>query len=44
MRDGWPGLNVLTGGAPVLPDAAVDLFDFSGGQAMFDAMIEVAPA
>jgi len=44
MRDGWPGLNALTGGARVLPDAAVDLFDFSGGQAMFDAMIEVAPA
>src|SRR5215470_4071598 len=44
MRDGWPGLNSLTGGAPVLPDAAVDLFDFSGGQAMFDAMVEVAAA
>jgi len=44
MRDGWLGLNALTGGARVLPDAAVDLFDFSGGQAMFDAMIEVAPA
>ena len=44
VRDGWPGLNALTGGARVLPDAAVDLFDFSGGQAMFDAMIEVAPA
>jgi anaerobic selenocysteine-containing dehydrogenase len=44
MRDGWPGLNSLTGGAPVLPDAAVDLFDFSGGQASFDAMVEVAAA
>ena len=41
MRDGWPGLNALTGGAPVLPDAAVDLFDFSGGQAKFDAMVQV---
>ena len=44
MRDGWPGLNALTGGAPVLPDEAVDLFDFSGGQAVFDAMVEVAAA
>ena len=44
MRDGWPGLNSLTGGGAVLPDAVVDLFDFSGGQASFDAMVEVAPA
>ncbi len=44
MRDGWPGLNALTDGAPVLPDAAVDLFAFSGGQANFGAMVEVAPA
>ena len=43
MRDGWPDLNRLTGGAPVLPDAAVDLFAFSAGQATFDAMVEVAP-
>ena len=44
MRDGWPNLNRLTGGGPVLPDAAVDLFSFSAGQASFDAMVEVAPA
>ena len=44
MRDGWPGLNRLTAGAAVLPDAAVDLFAFSAGQASFDAMVEVAPA
>jgi len=44
MRDGWPGLNRLTSGAPVLPDAAVDLFAFSAGQATFEAMVEVAPA
>jgi anaerobic selenocysteine-containing dehydrogenase len=44
MRDGWPGLNALTGGAAVLPDAAVDLFAFSAGQGTFDAMVEVAPA
>ncbi len=45
MRDGWAGLNTLTSGAAVLPDAAVDLFDsFSAGQASFDARVEVAPA
>ena len=43
MRDGWPGLNQLTAGGAVLPDAAVDLFAFSAGQASFDAMVEVAP-
>jgi len=43
MRDGWPGLNRLTDGAPVLPDEAVDLFAFAAGQATFDAMVEVAP-
>jgi anaerobic selenocysteine-containing dehydrogenase len=44
MRDGWPDLNRLTAGAAVLPDAAVDLFAFSAGQATFDAMVEVAAA
>ncbi|HTO97910.1 MAG TPA: molybdopterin dinucleotide binding domain-containing protein, partial [Myxococcales bacterium] len=44
MRDGWAGLNTLTSGAPVLPDAAVSLFDaFSAGQAEFEAAVEVAP-
>ena len=43
IRDGWAGLNTLTSGAPVLPDAAVDLFDlFSGGQAEFEAVVDVA--
>ncbi len=44
MRDGWPGLNSLTSGAPVLPDAAGDLFEFSAGQAGFDAMVDVTAA
>ena len=44
MRDGWPGLNTLTSGAAVLPDAAADLFEFTAGQASFDARVEVAPA
>jgi len=44
MRDGWIGLNTVTSGAAVLPDAAVEVFGFSGGQAGFDAAVEVAPA
>ena len=44
MRDGWGGLNTVTSGAPVIPDAAVDLFPFGAGQAAFDAAVEVAPA
>jgi anaerobic selenocysteine-containing dehydrogenase len=44
MRDGWTGLNRLTSGAASLPDAAVDAFPFSGGQAAYDAMVEVARA
>jgi anaerobic selenocysteine-containing dehydrogenase len=44
MRDGWPNLNRLTSGAPVLPDVAVDLFAFAAGQASFDAKVEVALA
>jgi anaerobic selenocysteine-containing dehydrogenase len=44
MRDGWAGLNELTAGTPVLADHAVDAFHalgFSGGQAAFDARVEV---
>jgi anaerobic selenocysteine-containing dehydrogenase len=44
MRDGWTGLNALTSGAPVLPDAAVDVFYFGSGQAGFEARVEVARA
>ena len=44
MRDGWLGLNSLTGGAAVLPDEAVDIFGFSAGQATFDSAVEVALA
>ena len=44
MRDGWDGLNTLTSGQAVLPDGAVDEFGFSGGQASFDASVDVAPA
>jgi anaerobic selenocysteine-containing dehydrogenase len=44
MRDGWTGLNRLTAGEAALPDRAVDAFGFSGGQATFDACVEVAPA
>jgi anaerobic selenocysteine-containing dehydrogenase len=41
MRDGWPGLNALTGSARVLPDEATGVFGFSAGQARFDARVEV---
>jgi anaerobic selenocysteine-containing dehydrogenase len=44
MRDGWDGLNRLTAGESCIPDAAVDVFGFSAGQAAFDAAVEVAPA
>ena len=47
MRDGWAGLNELTSGAPAIPDAAVEAFSklgFSGGQATFDARVEVEKA
>jgi anaerobic selenocysteine-containing dehydrogenase len=43
MRDGWPSLNHLTAGTAVLPVEAVDLFEFSAGQASFDTAVEVAP-
>ena len=44
MRDGWLGLNDLTTGTPVMADDAVEAFHtlgFSGGQAAFDARVEV---
>jgi anaerobic selenocysteine-containing dehydrogenase len=41
MRDGWAGLNALTSGEAVLPDAAVELLGFAAGQASFDARVEV---
>jgi len=44
MHDGWVGINRLTSGAPAIPDAAVDTFPFSAGQAAFDAFVEVEPA
>ena len=42
MRDGWPGFNALTDGSPVLPEAALDTFPFSVGQAEFGARVQVA--
>jgi anaerobic selenocysteine-containing dehydrogenase len=43
MRDGWENLNRLTSGAACIPDAAVDVFGFSAGQAAFDAAVEITP-
>ncbi|HEY6912325.1 MAG TPA: molybdopterin-dependent oxidoreductase, partial [Myxococcales bacterium] len=42
IHDGWEGLNTLTSGLAVLPDAAVDAFGFASGQAEFEARVEVA--
>ena len=41
IRDGWPGLNVLTNSAAVLPDSALDEFPFSVGQSEFGAVVGV---
>jgi anaerobic selenocysteine-containing dehydrogenase len=43
LRDGWAGLNRLTSGEAVLPDAAVDAFAFAAGQARFEARVQIAP-
>jgi hypothetical protein len=43
MRDGWLGINHLTGSGRVLPDDAVAAFP-AGGQATYDARVEVVPA
>ena len=43
MRDGWEGLNQLTSGRPAIADEIVDAFGFSGGQATFEALVEVSP-
>lgn len=40
-RDGWLGLNALTDGAAVLPDAALGTFAFSVGQSHFGATVEI---
>ncbi|MEM7544561.1 MAG: molybdopterin-dependent oxidoreductase [Pseudomonadota bacterium] len=44
IHDGWPGLNALTDGAAVLPEAALDAFPFSVGQSNYGAWVEVARA
>ncbi|MBX2881449.1 MAG: molybdopterin-dependent oxidoreductase [Granulosicoccus sp.] len=41
IRDGWPGLNELTEGSAVLPEAALSTFPFSVGQAEFSASVFV---
>lgn len=44
IHDGWPGLNALTDGASVLPEAALAAFPFSVGQPRFGASVEITPA
>ena len=41
MRDGWPGMNVLTNGNSILPESALAEFPFSVGQADFGASVVV---
>lgn len=41
IRDGTEGLNRVTSGAAALPEAALDLFPFTVGQARYDARVEV---
>jgi anaerobic selenocysteine-containing dehydrogenase len=43
IRDGWPGLNVLSDGASVLPQTALDSFAFTVGQSRFGARVELRP-
>src|SRR3989442_1367907 len=38
------GKAEFSSGDAAIPDEAVDLFGFSGGEAAFDAMVDVAPA
>jgi hypothetical protein len=40
MHDGWRGLNDLTSGARVVPDAAALAFPIAG-QAAYEARVEV---
>lgn len=45
MRDGWAGVNRLTSGAACLsPDASSALAATPGGQASYEALVEVRPA
>jgi anaerobic selenocysteine-containing dehydrogenase len=44
MRDGIQGLNRVTSGDPVLPEAALDLFHFTVGQSRYEAPVEVEAA
>ncbi len=43
MRDGWVGVNRVTGGAPTVPLVANDIVPgIPGGQATYDAWVEVS--
>ncbi|HEU0155801.1 MAG TPA: molybdopterin-dependent oxidoreductase [Stellaceae bacterium] len=44
VRDGFVGLNQVTSGGPVLPEAALGLFPFTVGQAEYAARVEVEAA
>ena len=42
MRDGWVGLNNVTSGSNVVPEAALNFFSFTVGQANYGAQVDVA--
>ena len=42
MRDGWAGLNSVTSGSNVVPEAALNFFPFTVGQANYGAQIDVS--
>ena len=44
MKDGCVGLNRVTSGAPVVPDAALGFFHFSVGQSSYEANVDVVAA
>lgn len=43
MRDGWVALNRLTSGEPSLSTAASDGLPIPGGQAAYEALVEIRP-
>jgi anaerobic selenocysteine-containing dehydrogenase len=44
MRDGWVGINALTSGTAALSPAQSGIFAFPGGQASYEALVEVRAA
>jgi hypothetical protein len=41
MRDGWVAVNALTSNQPCVPPAASEALPIPGGQASYEALVEV---